>query len=353
MNFQNADFGGFVIVRQIGEVLIYMFVSPFLAKFRQAYFPYAPANSVGKHFPMYMVLRGGKNGGKSSIVKTGQMLMFGEELPRMSEEVISPKPFEDLKRRLKGIPVLIDEVSNKRAKYLPDIVKNETGLLAEHVDNHATFIFTSNEMQKLRPDLLKRMIVFQMDNQVSDDASIKEERKLLQLQNHLGNALYRRFLREAFPEINSLLADINNGMAHSKEDHPDIFKLASTIFIRVIKDCGCQVPPELRVFQWSDYMSEMVKSEKMLRILDQAYSISPSIFTFDTKNDILRVDFGGEPMNRSLVEEMRVGLPTDVEVKIIGTVMTVKLSEIESYLGHKFERESGFLEKLARFFRGD
>lgn len=335
------------------KILIYMFISPFLAKFRMIYNPYAPDNSVGKHFPMYMVLRGDKNGGKSSIIRTGQILMFGKALNNLNADDFTPKNFEGWKFAIKGIPALIDDVPNSRAKYLTDIVKNESNLLNHQIDDHGVFIMTSNEMQKLRSDLLKRMIVFQIDNQVSDDRSLQEERVISQIQMKMGNAFYRRYLKEVFPVMIQFLNFIVDNHGYYPEKGQDIFWFASEVFIKVIKEFDFSIPEELRPFHWSDYMSETIKSEKFMSILVTKFFMTPEIFKINKENDTMNIDFSNQDMKYSMLEAIAAGLPTDVEASLIGSTMSVKWSEMKTYANCDFQLKKGFISKVKDLLRGD
>lgn len=185
------------------KILLYMFLSPFMAKLRYDYSPYAPENSVGKYFPMYMIIRGPKSGGKSSIIRTGQHLMFGKSLHTLPTSVISPIKLDAYKVGIKGCPVLIDDVTNSRFRYLKDIVKSDDALIRGHNINHGTFLITTNDGQVLDPSVIKRTLVFTIPNQLAEDESVKRDSSFAQLQKKMGNALYRAFLHRMFDEIDA------------------------------------------------------------------------------------------------------------------------------------------------------
>lgn len=92
---------------------------------------------------MYMIIRGPKSGGKSSIIRTGQHLMFGKSLHTLPTSVISPIKLDAYKVGIKGCPVLIDDVTNSRFRYLKDIVKSDDALIRGHNINHGTFLITT------------------------------------------------------------------------------------------------------------------------------------------------------------------------------------------------------------------
>lgn len=151
-----------------------MFASPFFARLRYFYNRILPANSTGKTFPMYMILRGGKNGGKSSIVATGQKLMFDRVLPTISAKDTAPSKIESFKLTIKGCPILIDDVTNRNLQYMKEFVKDDSSLINGKILDHGTFIFTSNDADHLRQEISKRVVVFTIKNQLDEDIATKQ-----------------------------------------------------------------------------------------------------------------------------------------------------------------------------------
>ena len=328
------------------KVIIYMFISPFIAKLRLAYAPNAAMNAVGMIFPMFLILRGGKNGGKSTIVTVGQKLMFGQSgkkisiLPMAASEFKKDTFYGLCSEYFKGVPILVDEFPNTKRPVLRDIAKNERYLLDEKVDDHSCFIFTTNQLEYLPADLLKRVMLFQIDATMSDDESKNVKTPVNHLIKNMGNALYRKFLSCAFPVMNDLLAWINDLKLQetvSQADDPDIFQLSSRILIEIMKGYSYEIPPELRVFTWKDYMSESVKAERYLRQLVFKFKMTPEIFKINFENDTMVIDFTDDKMVKpDFVKGITEGLPTDVQARQLGSTISVIYSEIKKYAQFDF-----------------
>ena len=157
------------------EIVLYMFVSPFFARLRYFYSQLVPANSTGKTFPMYMILRRPKNGGKSSIVATAQKLMFDRILPTISAKDTAPGKIDSFKLTVKGCPILIDDVTNRNLQYIKDIVKDDSSLISGKILDHGTFIFTSNDAEQIRQEISKRVVVFTVPNQLNEDIAARHD----------------------------------------------------------------------------------------------------------------------------------------------------------------------------------
>ena len=335
------------------KVMIYMFISPFIAILRYHYRNIAPINSVGKAFPMYMILRGPKNGGKSSIVKTIQYLMFGQPLGTLPAEVVSPKIFEEYKLQVKGCPVLIDDVNNRRFKYFKDIVKNENSLFLAHVLDHGCFILTTNEAEKILPEISKRSIIFHIHNQLTDDAAMKKDISLYTMQKHMGTAFYRAYIQRMIPEVQKLLTLLDRDEFDDPEWLPDIFRSASQTMIDIITEQGFEKPTELNPFDWKDFMGESIKSEKSVNILRQAYAIAPQLFRVEKKEDLLFIDLKEANMTPMDIDALKNELPVSAECRLIGFTLQVKWSIIKRYAGIDFLSDNTILAKFSHWLRRD
>ncbi|MBE8952322.1 MAG: NgoFVII family restriction endonuclease [Quinella sp. 1Q7] len=254
------------------KIVLYMFVSPFFARLRYFYSQLVPANSTGKTFPMYMILRGPKNGGKSSIVATGQKLMFDRILPTISAKDTAPSKIESFKLTVKGCPILIDDVTNRNLQYLKDIVKDDSSLISGKILDHGTFIFTGNDAEQIRQEISKRVVVFTVPNQLNEDVAARHDAALKKLQHKMHNALYRAYVAKIFPEVATLTEEIICG---GKDDWlPDIFRVASETLIKIFREHELATPPELKIFTWADYLGEGVKSAQAVGTLERLFKFS-------------------------------------------------------------------------------
>ena len=335
------------------KIMIYMFCAPFIAPLRYSYRDVAPANSVGRPFPMYMILRGPKNGGKSSIIKTVQCLMFGKPLTKLPPNVVSPKLFEMYLLQVKGCPLLIDDITNSRFKYLKDIVKNEDMLLRAGVRNHGCFILTSNEAEKVDADVAKRVIVFNIRSQLTDDVAAKRDRSLHRIQSQMGTALYRKYLACMIPRVENLVELIQNDSTDNPEWTPDIFKLSSQTLMDIFVEYDIPIPSELQLYEWKDFMGEVIKADKAINILRQAYAIEPQLFTIKRDKDLILMDLSKANLSPKDIESLKNELPVDATHICVGSTLPIQLSAMVEYAGINFQKDDSLLTKLYQWFRGN
>ena len=335
------------------KTMIYMFGAPFIAPLRYSYREIAPANSVGRPFPMYMLLRGPKNGGKSSIISTIQCLMFGKTLKKLSPKVVSPTSFEAYLMQVKGCPVLIDDITNNRFKYLKDIVKNEDTLLRLKVLNHGCFILTSNEADKVDADVAKRMVVFNIRNQLADDTATKRDRSMHRIQKEMGTALYRRYLYLMIPKVEKLIEVVKNDSVADPEWKPDIFDLSAQTLLEIFKEAGEEVPAELLPYKWEDFMGEAVKADKAVNIIRQVYALAPDVFDIRADKDLLLLNLNKANLSYKDIECLKNELPVSTAHRCVASILPIQLSAMARYAGIDFKKDASWISKLHRWFRGN
>ena len=318
------------------KIILYMFASPFFARLRYFYNNILPANSTGKTFPMYMILRGGKNGGKFSIVATGQKLMFDRLLPTISAKDTAPSKIESFKLTIKGCPILIDDVTNS--------------LINGKILDHGTFIFTSNDADQIKQEISKRVVVFTIKNQLDEDIATKRDSALKKLQNEMHNALYRAYLKKIFPAVEELLEEIIGG--GQTDWQPDIFKISSETLTKIFQEHGFDVPPELKIFSWEDYLGEKMKSEQAVGTIEKLFEFFPQIFSSDARKNRLMIDLStlDQKARQKVSDILESELPPSTEKNIVGNIVTMKLSEIKKFARVSLTDDKNFLQKFFSLF---
>lgn len=334
------------------KVLLYMFLSPFMARFRLEYSPFVPANSVGKYFPMFLMIRGPKNGGKSSLIRTGQYLIFGKKLKNGNNKEISPASMYAFEASVKGCPILFDDVTNNRLKYLNDIVKADDILINEHNIHHGTILFTTNQGENIDPAISKRMVVFTIKNQVTENESVKRDSLLNVLQHQMGTAFYRAFLSNMLNVVDDFSALVQAAVKPSKEWFPDVFALGYEVFVQTIKESGMAVHSSLHPFTWDDFLGEYTKAEEALRFLENFFRVSPQCFSVDQKNDILNVDFTPilSRFNPKMVQKLQNELPVDMKRASVGNTIVLRYSKAKEYTGLDFVEHKSLPHRLLSIF---
>ena len=333
------------------KIILYMFASPFFARLRYFYSSLVPPNSTGKVFPMYMILRGRKSGGKSLIVTTGQKLMFDRILPAIPAKEIAPSKMESFKLTIKGCPILVDDANNRNLQYMKEFVKDDYSLINGKIFDHGTFIFTSNDAEQVKQEISKRVVVFGFDSQLNDDVAVQRDTALKKIQNRMHNALYRNFLAKIFPKVDALTEEI---IAGEKEDwFPDIFRIAAETLTEIFREHGFDIPSELKIFTWKDYLGEKIKSNQAVVMIENLFELKPEIFSVDASKDRLTINLSSldQKTQINVSELFEAELPPSTERTRVGNIVTMKLSEIKKFARVTFADDKNLLQKFFSLFK--
>ena len=321
------------------KVLNYMFLSPFIARLRYEGDRYGYED---RFFPMYMLIYGDSDAGKTGFINLTRQLMFNEKLNSLTQDYFSSKPMTSLKVDVKGCPILIDELTPTYWKYAKDIVKMDVNLIRKKLINHPTFVMLSNDINNVAPELSKRIVVINLDNRLDRTSAAYNGKKINTIRKNIHNALYCEYLRRMFFAVDSLILTIQEHDEEGKDEWiPDIFEVSSNILLNIMKDFDIPVPMEFHAFTWFDYMGDAVIGEKSTNIIKDEYTHNSSIFHIDTFKNELEIDFSCYDSNESKkkLHVLHDELPAHVECKIVGTKAVLKLDAIKKYSGINFKKK--------------
>ena len=326
------------------KVLNYMFLSPFIAKLRYEGNRY---DYEDRFFPMYMLIYGDSDAGKTGFINFTRQLMFDEKMNPLSQDYFSSKPMTSLKTDVKGCPILIDELTPTYWKYAKDIVKMDNTLIKEKIINHPTFVLLSNDINNVAPELSKRIIVINLDNRLDRTAAAYNGKKINTITKNVSNALYCEYLRRMFDSIDHLIEELQT---HDNDDDkvnwiPDIFAISSNILQNIMTEFGTEIPSEFNMFTWFDYMGDAVISEKAAGIIKDEFTHNPGVFITNESKNELEIDFSSydDKESKKKLRILHDELPADVECKIVGTKAILKLDAIRRHTGLNFKTKKGFL----------
>ena len=326
------------------KVLNYLFLSPFIAKLRYEgnRFDYED-----RFFPMYMLIYGDSDAGKTGFINLTRQLMFDEKMNSLTQDCFSSKPMTSLKTDVKGCPILIDELTPTYWKYAKDIVKMDSTLIKERLINHPTFVLLSNDINNVAPELSKRIIVINLDNRLDRTTAAYKGKKINTIIKNVSNALYCEYLRRMFEGVDTLIQEIQEHDDDGNKENwiPDIFKLSSNILLDIMTEYGTKIPNEFQVFTWFDYMGDAVIGEKAAGIIRDEFVHNSGIFTANESKNELEIDFScyDDHESKKKLRILHDELPADAECKIVGTKAVLKLDAAEKHTKLTFKTKKGFL----------
>ncbi len=272
-NFKKGFYGN--VPRHQKDFFMFMswfYFSPFICDLRN--------NAIASDkfiydYPMFAVLFGKSNSGKTSLIQTLMMSMFGES-SFVDKECFTSGNLRGLRVTKKRFPVVFDDVDRNRfTRYGADIVKDEMFML----DEYPPFILSMNaENQSFSTEIIKRCLMLYTSASLPDNAEKSRElyESISVLRKKITTALYREYLRRVLDRL-------------AAEELPgDILKFSSQVLLAIFKEHQpSHLPGWCAVTSITDYHSK--KYERIQMDLRKLYETNRSIWEIRKDEVILRV----------------------------------------------------------------
>lgn len=336
----------------------WLFCSPFMSLLRNTALDVSDSGIDVKNFPVYGVIYGKASGGKSNIIMTIQKMMLGQMIDPIDNDsftksYIQALKGEGLKRNkddkevdkslcVKGIPILVDDISkgsSNKWTYLEDLIKADFWGKGKHY-NYPLVVFTCNKnIKSIPPELAKRAVIVRSELSLSLDAIKTLERKIKDIQNNIGTAFYREYLRRMLPYVKNI---VNNIRERSREDI-DILNISSEVVIGIIKEYGSNIPPYICKLTHKDYISDTVLARYPISYLSDMWSIykhDETRFIVNVEENILWYI----SKDKYEVERLAEELPKDLSMEIRGESLKMKLDTACEVFKINFAAERGARE---------
>jgi hypothetical protein len=295
--------------------MCWLYFSPFICDLRN--------HAIGAQeyifdYPMFAVLYGKSNCGKTKLMETLMKSMFGH-WQFVDKGHLTRSNLRDLLHTAKRFPIVFDDVDRKRfAEHASDIIKDETLILEEY----PTFVLSMNADNHSFPtEISKRCLVLYTKASLPDNADTARVlyKSVTSIQNRLSTALYREYLKRALERLATEVVP------------SDMLKFSSEILCGIFAEYYSGVLPAWCLpMSINEYQGR--KYEKIQTELRKIYRTNPEIWKINRDEVILTVPqfessgFKKEIPDWLLKEGSRAG----------NIVMDKEL--LEQFLGMSFKR---------------
>ncbi len=269
-------------------------------------------------FPLFAVLYGKSNCGKTRLIETIMKSMFGY-FSFVEKGYFTRTNLWDLFRSNKRFPVVFDDVEKKRfTDHAMDIIKDEMTLQEEY----PAYVLSMNaEDHSFSTEIRKRCLILYTRASLPDNTDVAKVlfKSVKSIQRRITTALYREYLRRVLDRL-------------SKDPLPlDILKFSSEILTTIFSESSVTPLPEwCNVVCMKDYQGR--KYEKIQTELLSLYELNPKIWEIRRQEVILRI-----PPNESY------GLRREIPDWLLkegskgGSIVLAK-KPLEEFLGISFKK---------------
>ena len=259
-NYENGFVGDIPrLQRDYFTFMCWFYFSPLMCDLRNAALR---QNRFSFDQPMFAVLYGQSNCGKSSLIETLMTSMFS--YPRIVEtQSFTRSNLRGLQELYKRFPVVFDDVTRERFnRHAPEIIKDE----AIHYSEYPCFALSMNaEARSFLPEIVKRCLMIYTRTSLPGDnptAHRRLQRSVASIRDRLTTALYREYLKQVLEEMDSI-RESNS----SKSDDVDALELSSRVLCGIIEanlPSGSDMPDWCSPMTLSEYQGRAFERPRLV-----------------------------------------------------------------------------------------
>lgn len=320
------------------KYMTWYLATPFMAYLRY----FASRNNYDtKLFPMYGVIYGDSNGGKTTFIKFLVKLMCGETVKMNTTEDFTATRIDGLKRVCEGLPLNIDDLAKTQFQnHSERVIKNDEWGISDRLVNYPAVSITSNKITSLTKDLSKRAIICRIGAKIDNERGAKNSKRVNESMSELTTAFYGEYVRRMLVCIDEMTTEMREN-ANGKEYFPDIFHASSSVIADIFKACGIDLPDYVRILYYNDYMGDESIGRAAIEKIELAWQADPSKFRVDKKQNRLIYSY---PPDGPWYELKYIAdeLPNSLEAEISGgNQLIMNYEQAQELFGIKFRRWLG------------
>jgi hypothetical protein len=272
-NFHNGFLGDVAQhQRDFFMFMCWLYASPFICDLRNHA---ATERDYIFDYPLFAILYGKSNCGKTRLIETVMKSMFGY-YQFVDKGQFTRGNLRGLLHTTRRFPVVFDDIERTRfAQHASDVIKDETFVLPEY----PAFVLSMNaEDHSFSTEIRKRCFILYTQASLPDnsDEARRLYRSVQNIQNDVTTALYREYLKRCLERF-------------ADEPYPrDLLQFSSEVLTGIFAEAGSTaLPAWCAVSSIQTYQER--KYEKVQRDLRKLYETNPDIWEVRSQEVILSV----------------------------------------------------------------
>ncbi|GMO66137.1 MAG: hypothetical protein Ta2A_14170 [Treponemataceae bacterium] len=315
--------------RRYYEFAVWFFATPFMARLR---YEAILNNQNLLPYPVFGLVYGQSKAGKTSFLETLVKMMIGEKT-KLSAVEFTRSSIEQLKRTVKGVPIIVDDLTQARftAHAVETIKNDEFGRLDTLTQYPAVVISANEDVKAAAPEIVRRTIICRVQAGLKNMELIKSN-MVKRVQTQLGTAFYREYLRRMLDKIDTVIDAIKSD--DDSDSERDILALSSTVLCEIFEEYAPALHPAfVRRLSLEDFFGEKVTGSHTIKTILNAWKINRKAFIINKKLNELRYNAGENHWDAvNLMKE----IPEDLEAARTGEWIIMKLDKASEFFGIHF-----------------
>ncbi len=315
--------------RRYFEFANWFFCSPFMACMRDMAVRY---NQNLLPYPVFGLVYGQSKAGKTSFLETLLKMMIGQK-PKISAPDFTRSSIEALKRTVKGVPILVDDLTNTRFKqHAVETIKNNDFGVTDRLLHYPAVVISANEdVKAVAQEVIRRTVICRVQAGLTN-TEVMRSSVVRTVQCEIGTALYREYLRQMLAIVAELLEELKSD---DSESAPDILAESSRVLVDLIQTYSeVPCPTYIRPLTLEDYFSEKVTGSYAIKTIRSAWNTSQSSFEISKRNNELRYNTGATWEADRILKE----LPESLEAYKSREWIVMNLKEARKFFDIPFQK---------------
>ena len=293
--------------------------------------------------PMFAVLYGSSNCGKTSLIETLMHSMFS--YPRIVEtDKFTRANLRGLRESFKRLPVVFDDVARDRFNRHAEEVIKQDYIQAEE---YPCFALSMNaEARNFKDEIVKRcLMIYTRTSLPGDQTTVRNrlQRSIARIRDRMTTGLYREYLRRVATRIDELRQSGRESLADT-----DVLELSSTVLCDVFRE---HLPDGVGMPGWC---SPMTLEEYQQRAWDRPRQVLENLLSRDRYTKDRKPPEGAWTVsgNMAIVGTGQMGasrirneIPDWIldDTASVASQVGLKRNEAEEFLGRKLLRRRWLL----------
>jgi len=282
-------------------------------------------------YPIFGVLYGKSNCGKSELIRTLLLSMFGREgfLPN---DMLTKSNIPLLREQNRRYPMVFDDLDRTRFdNHANALIKDDAVNMREYP---VTVLSMNAEKDTFETEIRKRCLIIYTGASLPDHTG--ESRRLAstikKLKRSLGTALYQEYLRRVIDRL---------------QDEPptDILTFSSTVLTEIFAEHGPKTLPRwCRIVSMNEYVQ--AKHDKVKDELRQLHQHKPGAWSIEAGKVILKLDdvLSARKLKKDIPDYL-------INAGSQGDVIIFSQADLETFLDLSLRRPAEKTNFLQRLFR--
>ena len=311
------------------EFANWFFCSPFMACMRDMAVRY---NQNTLPYPVFGLVYGQSKAGKTSFLETLLKMMIGQKT-KLSAPDFTRSSIENLKRTVKGAPIIVDDLTNTRfSQHAVETIKNDDFGVAEQLTHYPAVVISANEdVKAVAQEIIRRTVICRVQAGLTN-TEVMRSSVVRTVQREIGTAFYREYLRKMMEIIPDLQENMKD---ESSESAPDILAESSRILLEIFNEFAeGELPPYIRALTLEDYFSEKVTGSYAIKTIRNAWKTSRTSFDLSERSNELRYNAGATYEADRILKE----LPETLEAHKSRDWVVMNLEVAREFFGIPFKK---------------